>query len=166
MQEEVNDKVISLSVRTAKMTADLLRAAIRKYLADMEKQKAKAASSPKKQTQPKGKQSLKKMMAQGSELKNIEITDQNIRSFDRVARKYGIAYSLKKDTSKEPPKYMVFFKAKDVDVMTAAFKEYAGINLKKSKRVSVRKKLILAKERAAQHRERQKEKQKDRGQSL
>lgn len=166
MQEEVNNKVISLSVRTAKITADLLRAAIRKYLAEMEKQKARAVSGPKKQTQPKGKQSLKKMMDQGSELKNIEITDNNIRSFDRVARKYGIAYSLKKDISEEPPKYMVFFKAKDVDVMTAAFKEYAGINLKKSKRVSVRKKLILAKERVAKQRERQKEKQKDRGQSL
>lgn len=166
MQEEVNNKVISLSIRTAKITADLLRATIQKYLADMEKQKARAASEPKKQTQPKGKQSLKKMMDQGSELKNIEITDNNIRSFDRVARKYGIAYSLKKDISVEPPKYMVFFKAKDVDVMTAAFKEYAGINLKKSKRVSVRKKLMLAKERVAKQRERQKEKQKDRGQSL
>lgn len=166
MQEEVTDKVISISVRAVKITADMLRAALRKYLEDLERQVVKATSSQKKQTQPKGKQSLKKMMDQGSELKNIEITDNNIRSFDRVARKYGIAYSLKKDISVKPPKYMVFFKAKDVDVMTAAFKEYAGINLKKSKRVSVRKKLILAKERVAKQRERQKEKQKDRGQSL
>ena len=166
MQEEVTDKVISISVRAVKITADMLRAALRKYLEDLERQVVKATSSQKKQTQPKGKQRLKKMMDQGSELKNIEITDNNIRSFDRVARKYGIAYSLKKDISVKPPKYMVFFKAKDVDVMTAAFKEYAGINLKKSKRVSVRKKLILAKERVAKQRERQKEKQKDRGQSL
>ena len=166
MQEEVTDKVISISVRAVKITADMLRAALRKYLEDLERQVVKATSSQKKQTQPKGKQSLKKMMDQGSELKNIEITDNNIRSFDRVARKYGIAYSLKKDISVKPPKYMVFFKAKDVDVMTAAFKEYAGINLKKSKRVSVRKKLILAKERVAKQCERQKEKQKDRGQSL
>lgn len=169
MQEEVNNKTISLSVRAAKITADLLKAAMRKYLAEMEKHKQKARESTKqekKTVQPKGKQSLKKMMDQGCELKNIEITDNNIKSFGRVARKYGIAYSLKKDVSVDPPKYLVFFKAKDVDVMTAAFKEYAGISLKKSKRVSVRRKLILAKERVAQQRERQKEKQKDRGQSL
>jgi len=34
----------------------------------------------------------------------------------------------------EPPLYLVFFKSKDVDVMTAAFKEYAGIELDQSKR--------------------------------
>jgi len=37
-----------------------------------------------------------------------------------VARKYSIDYSLKKDKSVDPPKYLVFFRAKDVDVMTAA----------------------------------------------
>lgn len=169
MQEEVTNKVISLNMRAAKMTADLLRAAMRKYLAEQEKHGQRAretARQEKRAVQPQGKQSLKKMMEQGSELKNIEITDNNIKSFGRVARKYGIAYSLKKDVSVKPPKYMVFFKAKDVDVMTAAFKEYAGISLKKSKRVSVRRKLMLAKERVAKQRERQKDKKKDRGQSL
>lgn len=34
----------------------------------------------------------------------------------------------------EPPLYLVFFKSKDVDVMTAAFKEYAGIEMDQSKR--------------------------------
>ena len=173
MQEEVSEKTINLSVRATKMTAGLLRSMIHKYLTEMEKAKQQAkqrkqhpVKEEKKTVQAKGKQSLKKLMEQGSELKNIQITDQNIRSFDRVARKYGIDYSLKKDVSVSPPRYMVFFKAKDVDVMTAAFREYAGVTMKQSKRVSVRKKLIIAKERVAKQRERQKEKQKDRGQSL
>ena len=34
----------------------------------------------------------------------------------------------------EPPLYLVFFKSKDVDVMTAAFKEYAGVELDQSKK--------------------------------
>ena len=34
----------------------------------------------------------------------------------------------------EPPLYLVFFKSKDVDVMTAAFKEYAGIEMDQSKK--------------------------------
>lgn len=170
MQEEVTNKTISLSTRAGKMTADLLRMMMRKYLADMEKRKQQAKAEKQKeasangQVKTRGKQSLKKLMNQGCELKNIEITDQNIKSFDKVARKYGIDYSLKKDVSVSPPRYMVFFKAKDVDVMTAAFKEYAGVSMKKSKKVSIRKKLILAKERVAKQRERQKEKSKDRGQ--
>ena len=61
---------------------------------------------------------------------------------------------------------MVFFKAKDVDVMTKAFQEYAGVSMKKSKKVSIRKKLSLAIEKVAKQREREKTKQKDRGQAL
>ena len=98
------------------------------------------------------------------ELSNIEVTDGNIRSFEKYARKYDIDYCLKKDRSAEPPKYYVFFKAKEVDSITAAFKEYTGWQLKKSKKVSVRKKLYLAMERVAKHRQREKMKQKNRGQ--
>ena len=171
MQDEVNEKTISLCVRGVKMSAALLKAAMRKYLADMEKKKLQSKQTindPGKKREPEqkqGKQTLKKLVQQGSELTNIEITDDNIKSFDRVARKYGIDYSLKRDSSVNPPRYLVFFKAKDVDVMKAAFKEYAGVSLKKSKKVSIRKKLQLAKERVAKHRERDKTKQKDREES-
>lgn len=112
------------------------------------------------------KQSLKQLQSQKMELSNIEITDKNIKSFERYARKYNIDYCLKKDTSSEKPKYYVFFKAKDVDVMTAAFKEYTGWQLKKKDKGSVLKKLSLAKERTAKHRERIKEKKKERNPSL
>ena len=56
--------------------------------------------------------------------------------------------------------------AKDVDVMTAAFREYAGVELKKkqTKKPSVRKKLQKAVQRKAKHRQRVKQRQKDRGQ--
>jgi hypothetical protein len=46
--------------------------------------------------------------------------------------------------------------------MTAAFKEYTGWQLKKEKKVSIRKKLSLAIERIAKHRERDKTKDKQR----
>ena len=74
----------------------------------------------------KGKQSLDKLMKQNVQLSNIEITDGNIKSFERVAKKYSIDFSLKKDVTADPPRYYVFFKARDADVMTAAFKEYTG----------------------------------------
>lgn len=158
-------------MKGGRISASLLKAAMKKYLADMEKRKQKSvqhrqAEGKKKEAVTHGKQSLKKLMRQGSQLTNIEITDKNIKSFDRVARKYSIDYSLKKDSSTDPPRYLVFFKAKDVDVMTKAFQEYAGVSMKKTKKVSIRKKLQIAKERVAKQRERDKTKQKDRGQSL
>ena len=172
MQEEVNEKTIALCIRGGKITADILKTALTKLLRDMEKSRNKAQQKTAEKTQEKpevvkrGKQSLEKMMQEGSQLTNIEITDKNIHSFERVARKYSIDYSLKKDKSVDPPKYLVFFKAKDVDVMTAAFKEYTGVTLQKAKRPSIRKRLQKAIDRAAKHREREKTKQKDRGQTL
>jgi hypothetical protein len=172
MQEEVNEKTIALCIKGGKITADILKAALRKYLQEMEKEKAKsqqksqAKKEQKTQVVKRGKQSIKSMLDKGSELSNIEITDNNIRSFERVARKYGIDYSLKRDKSTDPPKYLVFFRAKDADVMTAAFKEYSGVMLQKSKRKSIKLRLQKAIEKAAKHREREKTQQKDRGQSL
>lgn len=55
-----------------------------------------------------------------------------------------IDYALKKDRGVSPPVYYVFFKAKDVDVMTAAFKEYTNRTAKKKARPSVCQKLAKA----------------------
>ena len=145
MQDEVNEKIIALCVQTTRMSTGVLKASMRKFLDGMSRQKQKrvqvkqAVKTGKAQEKgrekerkrqemkkPHGKQTIKQLIAQGAQLTNIQITDQNIKSFDRVARKYGIDYSLKKDSHMEPPLYLVFFKSKDVDVMTAAFKEYAG----------------------------------------
>ena len=41
---------------------------------------------------------------------------------------------MKKDISENPPRYLVFFKGRDADVMEAAFKEYMAKNLRKEKK--------------------------------
>lgn len=162
MQEQINDKTISLCITGGKISGRILKFAITKALAKMEKHKREKAAG-KNTTIYHGKQSMEKLMKQNCQLSNIEITDGNIKSFEKYARKYSIDFSLKKDTSISPPRYFVFFRAKDVDVMTAAFKEYTGKSLSKSKKPSIRKKLEQAKERTAEHREREKTRQKERG---
>jgi hypothetical protein len=77
-----------------------------------------------------GKQSVKSLTKQGASLTNIEITGDNIGSFSRIARKYKVDFALKRDDSESPPKWLVFFKAKDADALTAAFKEYSKVTLK------------------------------------
>ena len=39
---------------------------------------------------------------------------------------------MKKDRSASPPKYLIFFKARDADALTAAFTEYTGKKVKKA----------------------------------
>ena len=127
MQEEVENKSVALSIKTTKLTANVLKAALRKALEEMEKTK----KNPKVY---KGKQSVKKLVQQGAGVSNIEVTDGNIKSFERVARKYGIDFALKKDSSSSPPRYLVFFKSKDADALTAAFQEYSGKVVKKQEK--------------------------------
>ena len=86
---------------------------------------------------PTGKQTVKELIGQGQGVTNIDIAQTDLRGFERVARKYGIDYAIRKDPSVDPPKYLVFFKAKDADGMTAAFKEYSAAVLKKADRPSV-----------------------------
>lgn len=121
MQEEVENRTVSLAIRSSKLTADVLKKAITKYLAyRKEKSKAKAVMKP------TGKQTVKELIGQNQGVSNIEITEKNIKGFDRVARKYGVDYAVKKDTSGEIPKYLVFFKARDADALTAAFTEFTS----------------------------------------
>ena len=168
----MNEKTVSLCIRCGKVTANLLKAAMVKALAKMEqekKQRGQNTKQPQKEKDKtyKGKQSLDKLMKQNVQLSNIEITDGNIKSFERVAKKYSIDFSLKKDVTADPPRYYVFFKARDADVMTAAFKEYTGKSLNKDKKPSVRKKLQKAiTQSLAKHRELEKTKGKEKEPSL
>ena len=160
LQEEITQKTLALCVEASKMTAQLLQQAMKKVLADMEKHK-------KNPQLRHGKQTLRQLMKHNTGVSNIEITDQNIRAFSATAKRYGIDFALKKDTSGEIPRYLVFFKGRDADVITAAFREFSAKNLEKEKKPSIRKELEQAKQQSkAQHRQREKVKTKDRGVEL
>ena len=147
MQEEVESRTVTLAISTTRMTANVLKSAISKYLAyRKEKKVEKARAGPVK---PCGKQTVKQLVGQNEGVANIEVTDKNIRDFDRVARKYGVDYALKKDKSGEIPKYLVFFKARDGDALTAAFKEYTAKTERRKERPSVLQTLRRLKEQAA-----------------
>ncbi len=163
MQDEVNTKVVAIAIRGSKITAEMLVKALRKFVEELEKAQ-KDASRPKTY---KGKQSIKHLMEQNAAINNIEVTDGNIKSFERTARKYGIDYALKKDSSEQPPRYLVFFKGRDVDVMTQAFKEFSARTVRKQKRPSLREQLAQKREQSkAKHREKIKVKTKERGAEL
>jgi len=138
MQEEVENKSVMLAINTTKMTARALKNAISKYLSRPQQiNRGRPQVKPAQGKQTQGKQSVKKLIGQGQGVSSIEITDSNIKSFERVARKYGVDYALKKDASRESPRFLVFFKARDADALTAAFKEFTGKSIKREKKPSV-----------------------------
>ena len=158
MQEEVTQKTIALAISTTKMTSAVLAKALRKLL---EEQKNKSHQLP------KGKQTLKNLMKQNTAISNLEITNDNIKAFSSTAKKYGLDFSLKKDSSTDPPRYLVFFKGRDADVMTAAFQEFTAKRLSQEKKPSIRKLLSSMKELAKQKSKvLDRSKQKDRGVEL
>ena len=158
MQEEVTQKTIALVIKTAKLDANMMKSAMKMYL-NHRRQKAQKTQ---------GKTSVKKLVGDGVGVSSIEVTDGNIKSFERVAKKYNVDFAVKKDKTASPPKYYVFFKGKDADVVSQAFREFVYGNEKKRGRISVREKLKHFRETASQdkNRERSREKNKDRGQSL
>ena len=160
MQDEVNEKTIAISIKATKLSAKLLQKAMKFMLSQMKKQLDK-------QNTPHGKQTLRQLMKQNTGVSNIEITDGNIKAFESTAKKYGIDFALKKDNTETPPRYLVFFKGRDADVLTAAFKEFSAKKLTEHEKPSIRKLLSSLKEAAAQkNAERGKVKNKDRGREL
>ena len=52
---------------------------------------------------PHGKQTVKQLGGQNQGISNIEITDPYSKEFEKIARKYGVDYAVKKDRSSSPP---------------------------------------------------------------
>ena len=137
MQEEVENRTVNLMISTSKLTGRTLVAAFRKYCQHRAKVKAEGDH---------GKMSVEKLIRKDQGAQQIDIARSGIRDFERVLNKYGVDYAIRKDVSQEPPRYMVFFKARDADVLTAAFKEYSAKLSCKEKRPSVLKALAHLKD--------------------
>ena len=136
MQEEVESRTLTLAVNGTKFTGRMLKAAVAKFMAYRRSHKAAKAC-----VHPKGKQTVKQLARQGQGVNTMEIDDENLRQFERVARKYGVDYAVRRDTSADTPRFLVFFKARDADAISAAFKEFLSTKERKNERPSLLQKL-------------------------
>ena len=159
MQEEITGKAVALIVDGARMSEQVLEKALNAYLDAQKNKKPKIY---------RGKQSLKHLARQNAGLANIEISDKNIKAFSQVAKKYHVDFALKKDTTAEKPRYLVFFKSRDADAITAAFQEFTA--RKVLRKPSIRKRLAQAmaqtRQKEPRQLDREKVKTKDRGVEL
>lgn len=127
MQEDIENRTVSISVQSAKLTGRVLKAAIAAALRKMEESRT---------TPQVGRNSMKRLIGRDGGATSIEVTGR-IRSFERIARKHQVRYHIEKDTESTPPKWTVYFKANQADALTAAFKEYTRLDLERTDRPSL-----------------------------
>ena len=80
---------------------------------------------------------MKQLIGQNQGVSSVDIAKSGIRDFERIARRYGVDFAVTKDKSVQPPRYTVFFKAKDADALTSVHKAYSAKIMKKRSRPSV-----------------------------
>ena len=138
MQEEVESRTTNLMISVTKLTARALYTAYVKHRQKAQRRKQAARDAP-----HSGKQTVKQLIRQNQGVSSMEVSNSDLKGFERIARKYGVDYAIRKDTAQKPPRYLVFFKARDADALSAAFKEYMASVMKKKhhKKPSVLKEL-------------------------
>lgn len=138
---EVENRTVNLAISTTKLT---FRTIVNGYNAWKRHHQSKVAQ--KTAQLPIGKQSIKELIGQNQGVSSIPIEKTDLKGFEQVARKYGVDYAITKDQNVMPPKYTVFFKAKDADALTSAFEEFTNRKLKAKEKPSVLEQLNKLKE--------------------
>lgn len=136
MQEEIEEKAVRLAITTTKLSARTIIAGVRAYL--RHRQKKQLASIDE---HIQGKQSIDELVKQNQGVTSMVVGDEGLRTFERIAKKYGVDFAVMKDTSEKPPVFTAFFKARDTDAMEAVVNEYSKKMVKKQERPSVLAKL-------------------------
>lgn len=135
MQEEVENRTVNLAISTTKLTARSLLNAFSAYM--NHRRNVKAIKTYNMDTHIVGEQTIGQLLGQNQGATNIEIEKTEISGFKRILNKYGVDYAITKDKSQVPPRYLVFFKARDSDALTAAFKEFSAETARKAERPSM-----------------------------
>ncbi len=164
MQEEIENRTINLAVSTTRLTARAVMSAFHRF--DEARKRAASEKNGGIPGKPTGKQTVKQLIGQNQGVTSIDIAQTDLRGLEKYLRAYGIDYAITKDKSSGIAKYLCFFKARDADAMTAAFRAYSTDFLNHESKPSVLKQLAKLKDRvqelAGKSRNRQKERSLDR----
>ena len=181
MQEEVENRTLNLAITTTKLTARTLMQGMQKFLNELNqgsrnryqaKQHQKVVKIESKMRQkeqqkaegPHGKQTVKQLVRHSNGLKQVPVRGENLKEFERILKKYGVDFAVMKETQGDQPRYLVFFKAKDEQVLSSVLAESTQKQLNKAnikKKPSLLVALHKAKELAASTPAKTKQKEKD-----
>jgi len=160
LQEEVEKKTVQLAIQAGKLTFRSIADAWRRFQNEQSMKRAYRQQD----TSKHGKQSVKELIGQGQGVSSIDVADVGLKDFKKMAKKYGVDFAVVKDKNEDPPKYTIFFKAKDADAINKLMTDYAAKQLKKeqnSERPSILKKLQKFKDIVAKTPRKEHEKRKE-----
>ena len=142
-------KTIDISIKAEKMTADVLKSALQKFMSG--------------KAEKKGRMTYKQLQEKSlSKLDSIEVSDRNIGNFLKTARKYDVDFALKRDKSTQPPTYHVFFSAAKTEDFKRAFSEYLGKGQGKKRVEFTREQMQQQAQKVASRPRKQKQREKSR----
>lgn len=161
-QEEIEKKACDFAVQSTKLTVKTLVKGMQIYLHYREKKRSLKQAEETKEGKICGKQTVDQLIGQNQGASSLPIGNTGLKSFERIAKKYGVDFAVVKNKTEDPAKYVVFFKARDVDAVKQVLAEYTAKQLKKTKhpRQSVRKKLEKYKEQTKKQPKKVREKKK------
>lgn len=132
MQEELERKTVALVFKATRFTADAFAKAVNEALSK--------GVEVAKENEPTGEMSVKDLVGKGGGAKSIEVSDDAVKTFRKVANKYNVDFAVHKDDSEHPPKFLVFFQGKDTDVKNRLLRSlFMNMKKKKRKKAFIRK---------------------------
>lgn len=137
MQEEVEQKTVTLAVNAAKFTGRVLKQAISRYVHNTKTKKQQKTSAK------SGRVTMRQLQKQYGDLRSVTVDDENTRAFERIARKYHVQYKVYRC---EKGKYQIFFKSPNAEAMNAAFEELLKAKMRKADREPITQTLQKLKE--------------------
>ena len=155
INEDMTDREINLAVRVGSIAAAELKKALEKLINKLEQIKhnkppnlpkePKEPAIPKSQDLKHGKQTLKNLHKHNEGLSSVELKTPNLRKLRQSMKKYDIDFACVKDGK---GKYTLFFKGKNAEEMTHAFKRYTGQMVKIADKKAIKADLREAKAQA------------------
>ena len=136
MQEEIEEKTVRLAITSTKLSIRAIMAGVRLYMRHRANKRLDSIDA-----HIQGKQSIDELVKQNQGVTSMEIGDKGIKTFERIAKKYGVDFAITKDKSQKPPVYTAFFKARDTDALESVMNEYTRKMIKREERPSVLEKL-------------------------
>lgn len=112
VQEEINHKQVALVEKGTKVTYAMLVKAIKAYQQYRRNKQAEV---------PHGKMTVQELAKKDSGMTALDLTDKDLKNFDRIMKKYSVDYAVMTNKKTSPPTHTIFFKGKDADAINKAF---------------------------------------------
>lgn len=136
MQEDIEQRSISVTFQATKFTARTLQRALAAALRKMKQAK---------ETPKVGRNSLKRVAGRDGAYEEVEVGKES-QLFEKLAKRNKVRYHIEKDSTVTPPRWRVNFKAPQAGAIERTFRQYTRLTIKRENRPSLRAQLQKLKE--------------------